>query len=224
MDFFLKASMGGVKDATSCYEILKIELLHIFVDDTNQSDEIIFEENKTVDDTGNSDKNKTYTENQQLNNRKSSLKTTTDASLDESYEGLSLLQRKELKALKKKQREKNNKDQKNLFRKFITDQILQQEKRYLFSPSKKNIYSFSDMKIKFDTRAQNQWMQLNEYERHKVSELIADIKMGGNLGKVEKLKGCQLFSRKITKSDRLIYQIESNSDVNVLCCKGHYND
>ncbi|MDP3532524.1 MAG: type II toxin-antitoxin system YoeB family toxin [Alphaproteobacteria bacterium] len=224
MDYFMKASMGGVKDATSCYEILKNELSHILLDDTNQSHEIIFEENKTVDNTDNNDKNKTNTENQQLNNKQSSLKTTTDASLDEPYEGLSLLQRKELKALKKKQREKNNKDQKNLFRKFITDQILQHEKRFLVSPSKKNIYSFSDMKIKFDIRAQNQWVQLNEYERHKVSELIADIKIGGNLGRVEKLKDCGLFSRKITKSDRLIYQIESNGDVNVLSCKGHYND
>jgi toxin YoeB len=81
-----------------------------------------------------------------------------------------------------------------------------------------------DIKVMFDKNTQEQWIGLNAFERNKVSELIADIKIGGKRGKSEKLKSNKLFSRRVTDKHRLVYQIANDGNVNILSCQGHYDD
>ncbi|MDP3532251.1 MAG: type II toxin-antitoxin system YoeB family toxin, partial [Alphaproteobacteria bacterium] len=142
---------------------------------------------------------------------------------NEQLEELNLLQRKELKALKKRQREQKKKDQSDKFKKFLRGQLSEQEKNALIQKQKINSFK-EDIKIVFDKNAQDQWIGLNAFERNKVSELIADIKIGGKRGKPEKLQNSDIFSRRITEKHRLVYKIVNNGDVNILSCKDHYDD
>lgn len=63
----------------------------------------------------------------------------------------------------------------------------------------------------------------------KINKLIADIMRNGALqgtGSPERLKGNLdgYFSRRINDKDRLVYHILGGDVIEIVSCKGHYND
>lgn len=77
------------------------------------------------------------------------------------------------------------------------------------------------------------WDDLTYWAEHdrkmfkKIQELLRDIGRGGHegIGKPEPLKGDMsgLWSRRIDKQNRLVYDIEGNTVV-VFSCRGHYDE
>ena len=73
------------------------------------------------------------------------------------------------------------------------------------------------------------WHNQDKKTVSKINKLIKDIMRNGamkGIGSPEALKndmhGC--YSRRINEKDRLVYQILDNDIVEILSCKGHYND
>ena len=79
------------------------------------------------------------------------------------------------------------------------------------------------------------WTEYLEYQQNdkrrlkKVNDLVKDIERNGvdnGIGKPEALKhkytGC--WSRRIDELNRLIYKIDENGYLNIISCKGHYED
>ena len=57
--------------------------------------------------------------------------------------------------------------------------------------------------------------------------LLTDIQRNGadsRIGKAEILKNREGYSKRIDKANRLVYTFNSNGDVVVLSCKGHYQN
>lgn len=238
---FLKASCAGDEDAPFYYNILKIEIekeesfLRYSGHDQSDDDQHILEikqEESTLDVDSSDDsfeEDSCIAENcpevqQSLKVKdRSYLNIKTETFENVLSEELSILKRKEIKTLKKKQREKKKKDLSNKFKKLLRSQLSEQEKTALMLTFKRNS-SKEGVCVSFDKNAQDQWVALNAFERNKVSDFIADIKLGGKRGKPEKLKNSDAFSRRITEKHRLVYQIENNGDVKILSCQGHYDD
>ncbi|MCL2110515.1 Txe/YoeB family addiction module toxin [Microgenomates group bacterium] len=89
------------------------------------------------------------------------------------------------------------------------------------------------MKVIFSREAQKEyiaWEKSNPRMSDKIVELIKDIQKNGFLvgkGKPEQLKHYKnpfRFSRRITKSDRLVYSPTSDNNLLIISCKGHYED
>lgn len=59
----------------------------------------------------------------------------------------------------------------------------------------------------------------------KINDLIKDIQRNGSkgIGKAEKLKYIDAYSRRIDKKNRLVFKI-IDGDVYILSCAGHYQD
>ena len=74
------------------------------------------------------------------------------------------------------------------------------------------------------------WLKSDRAVAKRIYDLIADIKRNGMLegkGKPEQLKHHKdpiCFSRRITKSDRLVYSPLENNILLIISCKGHYAD
>lgn len=241
----MKAALSGFENAACYYDILKNEIENEeYVLDISNKSQLIIDESEILEI-----KKENYSlyadcENGDSENKKKDLSDSEDNDIclevqqqeplqsahivdvvsgDALSEELNLLQRKRLKAFKKKQREQKKKDQSDKFKKFLRGQLSEQEKNVLIPKQKINAFK-EDVKIVFDKNAQDQWIGLNAFERNKVSDLIADIKISGKRGKPEKLKGCELFSRRITDKHRLVYQMSANGNVKILSCQGHYDD
>ena len=62
----------------------------------------------------------------------------------------------------------------------------------------------------------------------KLNQLIKDIERNGyiGIGKPEPLKGdlTGWYSRRIDSKNRLIYRLHEDGVIEILQCKGHYND
>jgi len=72
----------------------------------------------------------------------------------------------------------------------------------------------------------NYWIFENKKVAGKICKLIDSIKRDGlmkGLGKSEKLKYEDSYSRRIDDANRLIYRIE-NGVLYISSCKGHYED
>ena len=70
------------------------------------------------------------------------------------------------------------------------------------------------------------WQSNNKKIVNKINNLIKSIDRQGPLkgeGKPEKLKNNECYSRRITKEDRLVYNVHKNTII-VFSCKGHYID
>ena len=86
------------------------------------------------------------------------------------------------------------------------------------------------MKTSFTDRALHEYMDWLETDRKKlkkINQLIKSIRKDGLLGGIgrpEKLKWIEGYSREIDKFDRLIYRIDENKDLEIISCKGHYGD
>lgn len=71
------------------------------------------------------------------------------------------------------------------------------------------------------------WQKEDKKTVKKINELIKSIERDGlleGLGKPEPLKDRKAYSRRIDKKNRLIYNIDSNKNIWILSCKGHYED
>lgn len=69
------------------------------------------------------------------------------------------------------------------------------------------------------------WVQENRKTAEKIYKLLNDIEQNGvakGVGKPEKLKYREGWSRRIDKENRLVYNVDENNLVHVISCKGHY--
>ena len=88
------------------------------------------------------------------------------------------------------------------------------------------------MKRYFTNRADKEYHEWKKSDKNvfiKINDLIDDIENNGLLfgkGKPEQLKYFNepIYSRRITKSDRLVYKLYHEEDLLILSCKGHYDD
>lgn len=61
----------------------------------------------------------------------------------------------------------------------------------------------------------------------RINDLIRDIQRNGlrqGIGKPEPLRGYPVWSRRIGSKNRLIYNQDSNHNLIIFACKGHYQD
>lgn len=71
------------------------------------------------------------------------------------------------------------------------------------------------------------WKKSDKKVFKKINDLIESIINDGllqGIGKPEKLKYCDDYSRKITKGDRLVYSPTNDGNLLIVSCKGHYED
>ena len=82
----------------------------------------------------------------------------------------------------------------------------------------------------FTPTAWDQFYELVKTDRkviRRIDELIASIERDGllkGIGKPEALKYRKACSRRITDEHRLIYNFDSNKNLIIYSCKGHYED
>ena len=88
------------------------------------------------------------------------------------------------------------------------------------------------MKRHFSARADKQYQEWHKTDKRtlrKILDLLDDIEDNGfdkGLGKPEQLKHFETptYSRRIDKSNRLVYRPCGKNDVYIISCKGHYED
>ena len=71
------------------------------------------------------------------------------------------------------------------------------------------------------------WQNEDKKTLKRINMLLSDIQRNGvdsRVGKAEILKNREGYSKRIDKANRLVYTFNSNGDVVVLSCKGHYQD
>lgn len=72
-----------------------------------------------------------------------------------------------------------------------------------------------------------QWQMLDRRTLKKINALVKDIERNGlseGIGKPEPLKYRKAWSRRIDRENRLVYNIDSNHNLLIISCKGHYED
>lgn len=72
-----------------------------------------------------------------------------------------------------------------------------------------------------------QWQILDKKTLKKINALIKDIERNGiseGIGKPEPLKYRKAWSRRIDHENRLVYNLDSNQNLMIISCKGHYED
>ena len=86
------------------------------------------------------------------------------------------------------------------------------------------------MKTSFTDRGLDEfveWIEIDRKKIVKINKLIKSIKTDGlldGLGKPEKLKWLEGYSREIDKANRLVYRIDEHKNLEIISCKGHYDD
>lgn len=79
----------------------------------------------------------------------------------------------------------------------------------------------------------NSWEDYLDWEREdkkkfkKINSLLRDIKRNGamrGIGKPEKLKYNDGYSRRIDEENRLVYEIDELENIKIMSCKGHYEE
>ena len=71
------------------------------------------------------------------------------------------------------------------------------------------------------------WQNEDKKMLKKINILLTDIQRNGidsRMGKAEILKNKEGYSKRIDKANRLVYTFNTNGDVVVLACRGHYQD
>lgn len=69
------------------------------------------------------------------------------------------------------------------------------------------------------------WQKQDKKTLNKINELIIDIGRNGaakGIGKPERLKHLDCWSRRIDEKNRLLYNVDENKNVEIISCKGHY--
>lgn len=70
-----------------------------------------------------------------------------------------------------------------------------------------------------------EWQNEDRKMIKRINELIKDIERNGvsnGIGKPEKLKHKDGWSRRIDEKNRLVYKIDDNGYLYIVDCKGHY--
>ena len=86
------------------------------------------------------------------------------------------------------------------------------------------------MRVTFTETALEQYMEWQTEDRKtlkRINILIKDIQRNGfmkGIGKPEPLKGRKEISRKIDDANRLVYTGDSDRNLVIIACKGHYED
>jgi len=86
------------------------------------------------------------------------------------------------------------------------------------------------MRVIFTEQAMEQYMSWQGEDKktiRRINELIKSIQRDGfmnGIGKPEPLKGRKAYSRRIDDANRLVYIGDSNQDLIIHSCKGHYED
>ena len=71
------------------------------------------------------------------------------------------------------------------------------------------------------------WQQEDKKTIKRINQLIQDIQRNGfmiGIGKPEPLKSRKAFSRRIDDANRLVYLGDSEQNLVILSCTGHYED
>ena len=69
------------------------------------------------------------------------------------------------------------------------------------------------------------WADLNKKTFKRINALVKDIERNGvltGIGKPEKLRYVEGYSRRIDETNRLVYDIDENGFLYIRACKGHY--
>lgn len=86
------------------------------------------------------------------------------------------------------------------------------------------------MRVIFTEQALHEYMQWQSEDKktlRRINALIKDILRNGflnGIGKPEALKGVKEYSRRIDDKNRLIYTGDGEQNLEILSCKGHYED
>jgi toxin YoeB len=86
------------------------------------------------------------------------------------------------------------------------------------------------MKVTFAETAFDEyvsWQNKDKKAVKRINELIKSIQRDGfmdGIGKPEALKGRKEFSRRIDETNRLVYTGDSEQNLVILSCEGHYED
>ena len=71
------------------------------------------------------------------------------------------------------------------------------------------------------------WQSENKNTLKRINQLIQSIQRDGfmkGIGKPEPLKGRKAYSRRIDDGNRLVYTGDSEQNLVILSCKGHYDE
>lgn len=71
------------------------------------------------------------------------------------------------------------------------------------------------------------WQMQDRKTLKKINSLIEDIRRNGAMqgtGKPESLKYRPGYSRRIDEANRLVYDIDSQKNIRIISCRGHYED
>ncbi len=70
------------------------------------------------------------------------------------------------------------------------------------------------------------WQDEDKKTKNRINALIKDIERNGvdkGIGKPEKLRYVEGWSRRIDEKNRLIYDVDANGYLYIIACKGHYD-
>lgn len=71
------------------------------------------------------------------------------------------------------------------------------------------------------------WQTADKHIAKKINDLIKDIERSGlskGIGKPEPLKHRKAWSRRINQTNRLIYNFDAEKKLQIIACRGHYED
>ncbi|MDO4935866.1 MAG: Txe/YoeB family addiction module toxin [Phascolarctobacterium sp.] len=71
------------------------------------------------------------------------------------------------------------------------------------------------------------WQNQDKKTLRKINDLIKDIERNGvehGIGKPERLRYRNLWSRRIDQFNRLVYDVDEQGNLLIVACKGHYEE
>jgi toxin YoeB len=86
------------------------------------------------------------------------------------------------------------------------------------------------MKVTFTEDALTEYIEWQSEDKRtlrRINNLVKDIQRNGflkGIGKPEALKHKKAFSREIDEANRLVYTGDENQNLEIISCKGHYDD
>ena len=84
-------------------------------------------------------------------------------------------------------------------------------------------------KLTFAERAWEEylyWQTNDKKTLRRINQLLQDIARNGNdgIGKPERLRHRDGWSRRIDDVNRLVYHLDADDSIEIMQCKGHYDD
>lgn len=84
------------------------------------------------------------------------------------------------------------------------------------------------MNKRWEDKAWNDYLDWHDNDKKawkRINALVKDIERNGvaeGIGKPEKLKYLDGWSRRIDEKNRLVYKVDENSFLYIISCRGHY--